>query len=248
MGHGRVDHGLAGVREVLVVLAQPAVPGQPRERALDHPPPRVQFEPLAGGGGGRDIPAAPPREPDEPAAVTAVGDDLADATHQVPELPQQPAPAPVLDVRRRHAQRPDEAERVDRDVPLAAQHLFPPSHPRSPPRRVVFTVWLSTRAVRGIGGRPASSRQSSRSAAWAFSRVPSSRQARKFPYTVCHGGKSCGSGRHAAPACGWWKMASATPRRSAAGRPPLGVPRPRPGQKALPLLVGPGPSDRASCS
>ena len=43
---------------------------------------------------------------------------------------------------------------------------------------MVLTVWLSTRRVAGVGGCPASTRTSSRRAAWAFSHTPASRHSR----------------------------------------------------------------------
>lgn len=49
------------------------------------------------------------------------------------------------------------------------------------------------------GSRPSASRSRSRSASCSRVTVPSSRQRLKYQYTVCHGGRSCGSCRHAQP-------------------------------------------------
>ena len=45
--HGDSDHGFAGLRQVLIILRQAAVPAHPREGPLDHPAFRQEEE--AGG-------------------------------------------------------------------------------------------------------------------------------------------------------------------------------------------------------
>jgi hypothetical protein len=89
---------------------------------------------------------------------------------------------------------------------------------------VVFTVWLSTRRVSGVGAAPPAARTWPRSRAWTASQTPPSRHTRNRVYTVCHGGKSCGRSRHAVPDRSRYQIAFTTSRVSAAGRPPLGVP------------------------
>src|SRR5512135_2919497 len=44
MGHGQVDPRLARLLRPLVVLAQPTIPAQPRERPLHDPTPRQHLE------------------------------------------------------------------------------------------------------------------------------------------------------------------------------------------------------------
>src|SRR5262249_51471623 len=43
--HGDLDHRPAALQRVLVVPVQPPPPGQPPERPLHHPPPRLYLEP-----------------------------------------------------------------------------------------------------------------------------------------------------------------------------------------------------------
>src|SRR5262249_10023981 len=43
--HGDLDHRPAALQRVLVVPVQPPPPGQPPERPLPHPPPRLYLEP-----------------------------------------------------------------------------------------------------------------------------------------------------------------------------------------------------------
>ena len=89
------------------------------------------------------------------------------------------------------------------------------------------TDWESITAAVGSGSRPAAARTWARSASCSRARVPSSRQAAKYPYTVCQGGKLSGRYRQAHPARSRYKIAS-TITRSGQTR---GLPR-RPGTSA----------------
>lgn len=112
MRHGRLDHGLTGFGKVLVIGHEPPVPHEPRERSLDHPPARLEYEPLRRLGRDRDLPPArAPHELHEPLGERAIGDHLTHPRQQVPRTRQQPAPAvALLHVGGGHQQRPHQPE------------------------------------------------------------------------------------------------------------------------------------------
>lgn len=60
-------------------------------------------------------------------------------------------------------------------------------------------LWLSRIAAVGSGSRPSATRTMRRSLSWTASRTPSSVQRWYHLNTVDHGGRSCGSERHATP-------------------------------------------------
>ena len=88
----------------------------------------------------------------------------------------------------------------------------------SQPRDALGTVsaartdWESMTAAVGSASRPAAALTWARSASCSRARVPSSRQAAKYPYTVRQGGKLSGRYRQAHPARSRYKIASMTVR------------------------------------
>ena len=72
-----------------------------------------------------------------------------------------PATITVLDVRRVHYDRQDQAERIDKDMPFAAFDLLAGVVTALPPFPVL-TVWLSRIAALGVGLRPSFRRTCSR--------------------------------------------------------------------------------------
>ena len=128
MDHGGLDHGFGGFGVVLVIDHETPVPHEPGERALHHPPPRVDLETVLRVGGDRHRPAARVAdELPEPLGEPAIRDHLTHPREQVTHRAQQPPPAvPVLHVGRDHRQRPHQPERIDPDEPLAAAYLFSP--------------------------------------------------------------------------------------------------------------------------
>ena len=89
------------------------------------------------------------------------------------------------------------------------------------PFSVVFTDWLSMIAALGVGLLPSDWRTLGRSASWTSSQVPSSVHLRKYLYTVCQGGRSCGSIRHGHPVRSTYTMPLTISRTSTVrGLPP----------------------------
>ena len=127
----------------------------------------------------------------------------------------------VLDVSRMNHDGQQQSYRVHGDVTLATHHLLTSIIATRPPFSVVFTDWLSMIAALGVGLLPSDCRTLGRSASWTPSQVPSSVHLRKYLYTVCQGGRSCGSIRHGHPVRSTYTMPLTTSRISTVrGRPP----------------------------
>ena len=95
--------------------------------------------------------------------------------------------------------------------------FLPASYPRVCAETVsaALTDCESTIPAEGSGSRRSSlTRTRSRSASCSRSSVPSSHQARKYQYTVCHGGKSLGRIRHEHPVRVRYTIALTTSRFS----------------------------------
>src|SRR5688572_6309371 len=127
----------------------------------------------------------------------------------------------VVDIRRMHRHPQQRALRIDHDMALTAFHLLVGIIAAWPPFSVVLTLWLSIIAALGSGLRPCLMRQSARNPSLIRSHSPLAVHARKYVYTVCHLGKSCGNIRHEQPVRSTYKMAFTISRRSTLrGRPP----------------------------
>src|SRR5262245_7928110 len=130
--HREVDPRLAAGRVALVVLAQPAVPPEPPERPLDDPPLRQVDVPLGPDRAedGRERPPEGGGHPIDDGRIRPVGPDHRQPRERGQAGEDGPGPVPVLHAGRQDRQPPDQAERVNDDVPLAAGDLFSPR--RSP--------------------------------------------------------------------------------------------------------------------
>ena len=107
------------------------------------------------------------------------------------------------------------------DVSLSTVDLLASIIATRPPFSVVFTDWLSMMAALGVGLLPSTSRTTGRRVSWTLSHVPSIIHLRKYLYTVCQGGRSCGIIRHGHPLRSTYKMPLSTSRMSTVrGRPP----------------------------
>src|SRR5258706_5195020 len=166
--HDSIYHGRARLREVLIVLAHPAIAPEPRKRPLHDPAPLQELE--AGRFLGRllaredpDLADAGPPVLDHVDAPVEGGPHpghetapVADVDPQVTQpgearpvwlerLQQQSAAVAVGDVRRVDQRLEHEALGVDQQVALAALHLLAPivadgwRLSRWPPLSVVFT-------------------------------------------------------------------------------------------------------------
>src|SRR5690348_3280720 len=225
MHHRQLDECLAAGGRPLVVLRQPPAAAQPGEGPLHDPPPREDLEPRLG-----PLDHLQPHRPGRPPGGHPAGDPLVDGVG--PHQPQPAEPPPdrvedqlrpvrVLDVGRRNHDRQDQADRVHKDVPLAAVDLLPRIDAVRAPLSVVLTDWLSITAADGWRCRPSAARRSPRNSSCRRSSVPSFFQHRKYQYTMVHGGRSWGIARHWQPVRLTYSRPLTISRRSYfAGRPP----------------------------
>ena len=166
--HRNVGHVLAAVGQRLVILAQPAVPAQPCERALDDPSFR-QHDELAHVRPLDDLDHSAQRTlrpRDELAGVPAVGPDHLQPTEVTGHFQQNLfATVAVLHGGAMHDHRQDQAQRVDANMPLSSGDLLARVVAVRPPFRGAFvlTDCESITPADGVGLRPALRRTFSRS-------------------------------------------------------------------------------------
>lgn len=114
--------------------------------------------------------------------------------------PQQVAQAfAVLPIRRMYQHAHEQAQRVYDDMALAPFDTLMPVIAPCAPFSVVLTDWLSATSVLGSAARPAVWRTWPRNASFNCCQMPCWLSNRKYEYTVCHAGKSCGNIRHEPP-------------------------------------------------
>lgn len=176
--HGDVDHGLCGVKQVLVVLGQAPVFVKPCEGALDDPALADHLEAFGLVAAFDDV-QQPVAEVGnllhELSAVAAVGVNAPEFGPFAALLAQhKEAPVAVLDRGGHHSRRQDEAEGVDEQVPLdALDFLAGVVAAESPFFCVDLTDCESMMAAEGHGLRPWDLRTSARKASWMAFQVPS---------------------------------------------------------------------------
>ena len=126
--HRPFDHGLAGLRQSLVVVVEAAAFHDPGEGALDHPPPWKHLEHLDSQGFTHDLDGDVGNRlgpVDQLAGVAAVGPQQRQRRHRHRQPVQQRAGAvAVLHARRGDHHQQQQAHRVDHDVALAAVDLL----------------------------------------------------------------------------------------------------------------------------
>ena len=230
--HGNVQHGFAVGEKEFEVLGQSPTETQPAEGPLHHPAPGKHVKALEVVGALHDLELDGQLRPE----VAYPLDELPGVGAVRPDMPEiQPASAQgleddsrsiaILHVGRMNTSHQDQAECIDKDVPLAAFRLFAGVVAFGAPLSVVLTDWLSRIAALGAPSRPSLRRTCHRSSSWMRCHVPSADQAAKYLNTEFQGGKSCGSARHAHPVRRLYRMASTTSFRVyVAGRPPRAVP------------------------
>src|SRR5260221_2129220 len=164
VAHGRVDHGLARLQLVLIVLGQAAKAPQPAEGAFHSPAVRLHLH--AGGLGlllGALDDLDPPAEllaqllhqraavggisPDEREARQWRAEQAQCVSHQAPAIAVLYVGGPDHDFEQ-------EALGVDQEMPLAPAHLLVRVVAAWPPFCVVLTDWLSRIAALGVTSRP----------------------------------------------------------------------------------------------
>ena len=225
MNHCYVDPRLRCIGQGLVVLAQPTAPAEPRECSLDHPSSGQHLKLMAVPGTFHNFkrPACQGPDPlDQLSAIACIGPDQSQ-TGKPPYhfVYDQLRSISVLNISRMYHHGQQQPYGIHYDVSLSTVDLLASIIATRPPFSVVFTDWLSMMAALGVGLLPSASRTAGRRVSWTLSHVPSIIHLRKYLYTVCQGGRSCGSIRHGHPLRSTYKMPLSTSRRSTVrGRPP----------------------------
>jgi len=118
----------------------------------------------------------------------------------------------VLDIGRQHQHAHQPALTIDHQMPFASLYSLAPVVATWPPFSVVLLDWLSPISKLGSVSRPAWRRTCSRKASLSCCHTPRRLSIRKYEYTVCHAGKSCGKARQLMPPRSTYQMASSNSR------------------------------------
>ena len=225
MNHSYVYPGLGCLGQSFVVLAQPTAASQPCQCSFDDPSSWQHLEMMAVSRTPHNLqyPARCGQHPiNQLTGVTSVRPyqlQVRKPSYQL--IDDQLCAISVLDVSRMNHDGQQQPYGVHDDVTLAPHHLLTSIIATRPPFSVVFTDWLSMMAALGVGLLPSDCRTLGRSDLWTPSHVPSSVHLRKYLYTVCQAGRSCGSIRHGHPVRSTYRMPLTTSRVSTVrGRPP----------------------------
>ena len=228
-GESQMNEGGGVGEQTFVVFDEASASGQPGKAAFDDPAARLDGKSLGGLGAAHDLQMqfavrTQLFDPgNELARVTRVGPDFGEATKtEFGPAQQRFGTVAILHAGGRdfHAEQP--TERVGQEVPFASFDLLV----GGVAARAALAGGLDALAVEERRGRgfffPALGRAWSRNRSPIHSHKPSLVQRRKYPYTVSHGGRSCGSSRHAQPVRSTYKMPLNTSRRANfAGAPPV---------------------------
>ena len=225
MNHRQMNPSLRRFSEGFIVLAQPAALTQPCQGSFDDPSAWHHLELVAVFGRLhylQDIARSGPHPINQPSPVAPVSPDEPQPRESSLHLvDNQLSAISILDVSGMHHHRQQQPHRIYDDVPLASFYPLASIIATRPPFSVVFTLWLSMMAALGVRSLPSTSRTSGRRVSWTFAHVPSSVHLRKYLYTVCQEGRSCGSIRQAHPVRSTYRLALTTSRRSTVrGLPP----------------------------
>src|SRR6266542_1949358 len=211
MNHTDINPSLTDRGQLLIIFAQPTIFAQPGKGALNHPtlgqhrkaflpfrrlddlqhPAKLLLTPLA----------------QRFTAIGAVQQHLLDPTQARQAQQQRTKAALVLPIGGMHQDAQQQTEHIDNQMPLASAHVFAAIPAARPPFSVVLTDWLSPMRRLGSASRPALRRTRARKASLMRSQVRSRLSLRKYVYTVCHFGRSCGIRRQLLPLRSIYKMA-----------------------------------------
>ena len=192
------DHGFGHSRVAFVVARQAAVRGQPGEGALHGPPARDHREALLAcglahdvNGGAQDLGGPVEQSPCEP----AVGEHEPHWRAQVGVEQHRLGAVTVLHGGGQYDDDQQQPEGVGDDEPLAAVDLLPRVVAAGLPPDGVGTLDALGVDQSGAGQRvaPSCTRSWARTTGRMFSVTRACSHWLKYPYTLCHGGKSAGS-------------------------------------------------------
>lgn len=204
-----IDKGLTDGRQRFVVLAQPTILAQPGQSAFDLPATGSNHKTSAQAGHHLvgDIEDLLTPGLISRGLVSGV-DHHAGPMGREGDAPQQSADRHlVLNVGGVHHGPDQQPQRINGNLTFASLDPFAAIIAPWPPFSVVFTDWLSTITVLGWACRPARRRTCWRKQSLIRCHTPWSVSLRKYAYTACQGGKSCGRLRQLHPVRPTYKMA-----------------------------------------
>lgn len=161
MDHGGIDPADTACNRGLVLAAEPAVAHEPGEGAFHDPAFREHSEGGLASELGYDLEHETPflgRPILQPALIAGIRKNSLHArkAFRVQAAEQGLGTVAVLHVGRMHRHGPDQAERVDEEVPLASRDpLARVKAPAPPLFSATRTDWLSTIMAEGVLARPA---------------------------------------------------------------------------------------------
>ena len=186
-----------GIGQGLIVLTQPTASTQPRQSSLDYPPSRQHLELMTGARtlhNFKDVARIDPDPIYQLPSVSRVCPNQSQTWKSSSQLVyNQLCSVSVLDISGMDHNSQQHSHCIHDYVSLSSEYLLTSIVAARPPFSVVLTDWLSITAALGVHSLPSARRTLGRSASWTPSHVPSFFHLRKYWYTVCHGGKSCGS-------------------------------------------------------
>ena len=160
--HGGRDQALAGVRQLLIVLAQTPVATQPAQGAFHDPAMRFDLKaggPLAAGDHLQDDPEVEQHPVHQAPALSAAGPDALQTGQFGLDFAQhQLGSVSVLNVSPLHHGGPHQTQRIHQEVAFAPLYLLAGVIATDPPFSVVFTDGLSRMAAEGVGSLPSRTR------------------------------------------------------------------------------------------
>src|ERR671928_1645569 len=183
--HGRLDHGLRDLGQLLVLLGEAPPAAEPAQRPLRHPPPREEHEALGPGEATDDDQGQAEQEAGQQGGepvVDTVGEHRLQPRVEPLQPPQEVSyPGRVLDVGGVDDHAEQQARGVDRDVALPAPDFLGGVVAARPPFSVVLTLCVSTMVALGLGSLPSRSRSITTRWWRMLSHTPASANARMYP-------------------------------------------------------------------
>lgn len=156
--HGGLDHDLAGLGQVFVVLAETAIPAQPCESSLHYPTTGLDLKPFDASGALDDLkhPATHPLCPvNQLACVATICPNQAQTRQEMLHLVEhQLGPVPILHIGGMDDYGQNQAQGIEQDMAFASVDLLACVISSEPRFSVVFTDWLSRTAALGSFSRP----------------------------------------------------------------------------------------------
>ena len=168
MNHGQINDRLAALSQGFIILTQPAIPSEPGEGPFHDPSLGQHHEAghRVASLHNRQGPATPTQSPlDQRSGITTVSPDQTQSRKQAAKFSQHRLGADaILNIGGVHYHRQQHAQRIYRNMTLAALDLLGGIIAPRAPFSAVLTDWLSRIAALGVDLRPSWARTCGRRA------------------------------------------------------------------------------------